>query len=174
MPGVSAGNDGPAMTQPGFESREMSPGDCGSLKTNPSLGMLRNMKVYMIGTREGRSTAPGAKEYWTLARDRDASHERFVRAGMPGLVEGSSIAGPLVCSSGFVRSAVGDPSRGPSDLARSTSMGWLRGVHRFGREKAGRTAGLVGRGGERVGFDLTPEPVRGCRETRPSGEARPG
>src|SRR5438105_1213298 len=86
MPGVSAGKDGAAMMQPGFESREMSPGDCGSLKTKPSLAMFRNMNAYMVGTSDGGSTAPGAKEFCTLVRARETSESRFVRAGMSSVV----------------------------------------------------------------------------------------
>ncbi|GGU98857.1 hypothetical protein GCM10010260_38690 [Streptomyces filipinensis] len=70
------------MMQPGFEFRDTSPGDCGSLKTKPSLAMFRNMKVYMIGTSDGRSTAPGAKEIWTFARAREVPAGRFERAGV--------------------------------------------------------------------------------------------
>src|SRR5436853_7681933 len=98
MPGVSAGKDGAAMMQPGFEFREMSPGDCGSLKTKPSLAMFRNMKVNMIGTSDGRSTAPGAKEIWMFVRAREVSAGRFVRAGV---LVGSVIAEfPRCLSSG--------------------------------------------------------------------------
>src|SRR5436309_16140963 len=102
MPGVSAGKDGAAMMQPGLESREMSPGDCGSLKTKPSLAMLRNMKVNIIGTSVGRSTAPGAKEFCTLARAPEKSADRLVRAAVPVAVVDSDIAGLRCLPRGFV------------------------------------------------------------------------
>lgn len=47
------------MMQPGFESLDRSPGDCGSLKMKPSLATFRNMRENIIGTNNGRSTAPG-------------------------------------------------------------------------------------------------------------------
>ncbi|GAA1967938.1 hypothetical protein GCM10009776_33740 [Microbacterium deminutum] len=80
MPGVSAGKDGAAITQPGIESLEMSPGACGSLKMKPSLAMFRNMNVYMSGTSDARSTPPGAKEFCTFTRAREMPAGRFVRA----------------------------------------------------------------------------------------------
>ncbi|HEY1571198.1 MAG TPA: hypothetical protein VGG05_07640 [Pseudonocardiaceae bacterium] len=53
------------------------------------------MKVNIIGTRVGGSTAPGAKEFWTFARTREVLVDRFVRAGMPDVVN-SDIA-ELLC-----------------------------------------------------------------------------
>jgi hypothetical protein len=58
----------------------------------PSLAMFRNMKVYIIGTSDARSTAPGAKEFWTFARAREVPAGRFVRARMSGMVVDSNIA----------------------------------------------------------------------------------
>ena len=66
----------------------------------PSLAMFRNMKMYMIGTSEARSTAPGAKEFWTFARTREVPAGRFVRAGMSGVVN-SDIAELRNLSCGF-------------------------------------------------------------------------
>ncbi|MER6068551.1 hypothetical protein ACFYZB_01165 [Streptomyces sp. NPDC001852] len=40
------------------------------------------MKVYMVGTSDGRSTASGEKEIWMFDRAREVSAGRFVRAGV--------------------------------------------------------------------------------------------
>src|SRR5262245_33163831 len=108
MPGVSAGKDGAARTQPGFESREASPGACGSLKTKPSLAMFRNMNVYMIGTSDGRSTAPGAKEFWTVARAREVPVARFARTGVSGVVAESNMTELRYLSSELAGEESGD------------------------------------------------------------------
>src|SRR5438045_168217 len=97
MPGVSAGKDGAAMMQPGLESLVKSPGACGSLKMKPSLAMFRNMSAYMSGTKDGRSTVPGASEFWTWARGWEVASERLVRAGLLRLIVESDIrCTPLV------------------------------------------------------------------------------
>src|SRR6266702_7939387 len=82
----------------------------------PSLAMFRNMKVYMIGTSDARSTAPGAKEFWTLACTREVPVDRFVRAGMSGVVVDSNIAELRYLSSGFVGSGSASSSASPSRL----------------------------------------------------------
>jgi hypothetical protein len=51
----------------------------------------------MIGTSDARSTDPGAKECWTFARTPEVPVSRFVRAGMPGVVD-STIAEPPLFS----------------------------------------------------------------------------
>jgi hypothetical protein len=62
----------------------------------------------MIGTSDARSTAPGAKEFWTFARAREVPVGRFVRAGMSGVVVDSNIAELHYLSSGFVGSGSGE------------------------------------------------------------------
>ena len=105
------------MTQPGFESQEMSPGDCGSLKMKPSLAMLRNMKVYIIGTSVARSTAPGAKEFWTLPHTGEVPVGRFARAGMSGVLVDSDILSSVVSSGLFFRADFPD-----RDMASSSAV----------------------------------------------------
>jgi hypothetical protein len=91
------------MTQPGFDSRETSPGDRRSLWTKPSLTMFRNMTAYMTGTSDGRPTALGAREARTLARAREASAGRLVQARMSGIVDSGTCE--LRClSSGSIES----------------------------------------------------------------------
>src|SRR5689334_6138443 len=63
--------------------------------------MFRNIRAYMSGTKDGRSTFPGASELWTVARGWVAS-ERLVRAGLVGLGEEFDMPGtPFVLRAGF-------------------------------------------------------------------------